>query len=87
MFEGDSFDALKRRLRRYHSFRETLDYVEPEDVLDGISIWHAFYELSPNKLRNCLPSMCSELLTDHEHGYEFVVIDGNYIAAWGKHTR
>jgi len=29
-FEGDSFDALERRLRRNHSFREALDYVEPE---------------------------------------------------------
>ena len=31
-FEGDSFDALERRLRRNHSFREALDYIEPEDV-------------------------------------------------------
>ena len=31
-FEGDSFDVLERRLRRNHSFREALDYVEPEDV-------------------------------------------------------
>lgn len=83
-FEGDSFDALERRLRRNHSFCEALDYVEPEDVPDGTSLWRAFDELSPNELRDCLQSMCSELLTDHEHGGEFVVIDGTHIAAWAN---
>jgi len=83
-FEGDSFDALERRLRRNHSFREALDYVEPEDVPDGTSLWRAFDELPPNELRDCLQSMCSELLTDHEHGGEFVVIDGTHIAAWAN---
>ena len=83
-FEGDSFDALERRLRRNHSFREALDYVEPEDVPDGTSLWRAFDELSPGELRDCLQSMCSELLTDHEHAGEFVVIDGTHIAAWAN---
>ena len=83
-FEGDSFDALERRLRRNHSFREALDYVEPEDVPDGTSLWRAFDDLQPDELRDCLQSMCSELLTDHDHAGEFVVIDGTHIAAWAN---
>jgi len=83
-FEGDSFDALERRLRRNHSFREALDYVEPEDVPDGTSLWRAFDDLQPEELRNCLQSMCGELLADHEHAGEFVVIDGTHIAAWAN---
>jgi hypothetical protein len=83
-FEGDSFDALERRLRRNHSFREALEYVEPEDVPDGTSLWRAFDELHPDELRDCLQSMCSELLADHEHGGEFVVIDGTHVAAWAN---
>ena len=31
-FEGDPFDALGRQFRHKHSFREALDYVEPEDI-------------------------------------------------------
>uniref|UniRef100_UPI001F4C93C3 transposase n=1 Tax=Halococcus thailandensis TaxID=335952 RepID=UPI001F4C93C3 len=76
-FEGDSFDALERRLQRNHSFREALDYTEPEDVPDGTSLWRAFDELHPDELRDCLQS-------DHEHGGEFVVIDGTHIAAWAN---
>jgi hypothetical protein len=83
-FEGDSFDALERRLRHNHSFREALDYVQPEDVPDGTSLWRAFDELHPDELRDCLQSMCSELLADHEHAGEFVVIDGTHIAAWAN---
>jgi len=83
-FEGDSFDALERRLRRNHSFREALDYVEPEDVPDGTSLWRAFDDLQPDELRDCLQSMCSELLADHDHAGEFVVIDGTHIAAWAN---
>jgi len=83
-FEGDSFDALERRLRRNHSFREALDYVEPEDVPDGTSLWRAFDELQPDELRDCLQSMCGELLADHDHAGEFVVIDGTHIAAWAN---
>ena len=83
-FEGDSFDALERRLQRNHSFREALDYTEPEDVPDGTSLWRAFDELHPDELRDCLQSMCSELLADHEHAGEFVVIDGTHIAAWAN---
>ena len=83
-FEGDSFDALERRLQRNHSFREALDYTEPEDVPDGTSLWRAFDELHPDELRDCLQSMCGELLADHEHGGEFVVIDGTHIAAWAN---
>ena len=51
-FEGDSFDALERRLRRNHSFREALEYVEPEDVPDGTSLWRAFDALQPDELRD-----------------------------------
>ncbi len=83
-FEGDSFDALERRLRRNHSFREALEYTEPEDVPDGTSLWRAFDELQPDELRDCLQSMCGELLADHEHAGEFVVIDGTHIAAWAN---
>jgi hypothetical protein len=83
-FEGDSFDALERRLRRNHSFREALDYVEPEDVPDGTSLWRAFDDLQPDELRDCLQSMCGEMLADHDHGGEFVVIDGTHIAAWAN---
>ena len=83
-FEGDSFDALERRLRRNHSFREALDYVEPEDVPDGTSLWRAFDDLQPDELRGCLQSMCSELLADCDHAGEFVVIDGTHIAAWAN---
>jgi len=83
-FEGDSFEALERRLQRNHSFREALDYVEPEDVPDGTSLWRAFDELRPDELRDCLQSMCGELLTDHEHAGEFVVIDGTHVAAWAN---
>jgi len=83
-FEGDSFDALERRLRRNHSFREALEYVEPEDVPDGTSLWRAFDELQPEELRDCLQSMCGELLADHDHAGEFVVIDGTHIAAWAN---
>ena len=83
-FEGDSFDALERRLRRNHSFREALDYIEPEDVPDGTSLWRAFDELHPDELRDCLQSMCGELLADHDHAGEFVVIDGTHIAAWAN---
>ncbi|WP_310675230.1 transposase [Natronomonas sp.] len=46
-FEGNSFDTLERRLRRNHSFREALDYVEPKDVPDGTSLWRAFDDLHP----------------------------------------
>ncbi|MFC7059991.1 transposase [Halovenus salina] len=83
-FEGDSFDALERRLQRNHSFREALDYVEPEDVPDGTSLWRAFDELQPEELRDCLQSMCGELLADHDHAGEFIVIDGTHIAAWAN---
>jgi len=83
-FEGDSFDALERRLRRNHSFREALDYVKPEDVPDGTSLWRAFDDLHPDELRDCLQSMCGELLADHDHAGEFVVIDGTHIAAWAN---
>src|SRR6056297_2794257 len=83
-FEGDSFDALERRLRRNHSFREALDYAEPEDVPDGTSLWRAFDDLQPDELRDCLQSMCSEVLADHDHAGEFVVIDGTHIAAWAN---
>jgi len=83
-FEGDSFDALERRLRRNHSFREALEYVEPEDVPDGTSLWRAFDDLKPDELRDCLQSMCEELLADHDHAGEFVVIDGTHIAAWAN---
>ncbi|WP_302080554.1 transposase [Salinibaculum rarum] len=83
-FEGDSFDALERRLRRNHSFREALEYTEPEDVPDGTSLWRAFDELQPEELRDCLQSMCCELLADHDHAGEFVVIDGTHIAAWAN---
>jgi len=83
-FEGDSFDALEQRLQRNHSFREALDYVEPEDVPDGTSLWRAFDELQPDELRDCLQSMCGELLADHDHAGEFIVIDGTHIAAWAN---
>jgi hypothetical protein len=83
-FEGDSFDALERRLRRNHSFRDALEYTEPEDVPDGTSLWRAFDELQPEELRDCLQSMCGELLADHDHAGEFVVIDGTHIAAWAN---
>jgi hypothetical protein len=83
-FEGDSFDALERRLRRNHSFRDALDYLEPEDVPDGTSLWRAFDDLQPEELRDCLQSMCRELLADHDHAGEFVVIDGTHIAAWAN---
>ena len=83
-FEGDSFDALERRLRRNHSFRDALDYVEPQDVPDGTSLWRAFDDLQPDELRDCLQSMCGELLADHEHAGEYVVIDGTHIAAWAN---
>src|SRR6056297_1937783 len=83
-FEGDSFDALERRLRRNHSFREALEYVEPQDVPDGTSLWRAFDDLQPDELCDCLQSMCSEVLADHDHAGEFVVIDGTHIAAWAN---
>jgi hypothetical protein len=83
-FEGDSFDALERRLRRNHSFRDALDYLEPEDVPDRTSLWRAFDDLQPEELRDCLQSMCRELLADHDHAGEFVVIDGTHIAAWAN---
>ena len=83
-FEGDSFDALERRLRRNHSFREALDYVEPEDVPDGTSLWRAFDELHPSELRDCLQSMCGELLDEYDHAGEFIIIDGTHIAAWAN---
>jgi len=83
-FEGDSFDALEQRLRRNHSFRETLDYVEPEDVPDGTSLWRAFDDLQPEELRDCLQSMCGELLAEHDHAGEFIIIDGTHIAAWAN---
>ena len=83
-FEGDSFDALERRIRRNHSLREALEYTEPEDIPDGTSLWRTFDDLDPDDLRDCLQSMCAELLDDHEHGSEFVVIDGTHIAAWAN---
>ena len=83
-FEGDSFDALERRLRRNHSFREALEYVEPAAVPDGTSLWRAFDDLQPDELRDCLQAMCGEVLADHDHAGEFVVIDGTHIAAWAN---
>ena len=83
-FEGDSFDALERRIRRNHSFREALDYVEPEDVPDGTSLWRAFDDLQPDELRDCLQSMCGELLDDYDHAGEFIIIDGTHISAWAN---
>jgi IS5 family transposase len=83
-FEGDSFDALERRLRRNHSFRDVLEYVEPEDVPDGTSLWRAYDDLQPEELRDCLKSMCSEVLADHDHAGEYAIIDGTHIAAWAN---
>ena len=83
-FEGDSFDALERRVRRNHSLQNALKYTEPEDVPDGTSLWRAFDELDPDDLRNCLQAMCGELLEEHDHAGEFVVIDGTHIAAWAN---
>ena len=83
-FEGDSFGALERRLRRNHSLQDALDYTQPEDVPDGTSLWRAFDDLDPDELRNCLQSMCGEVLGDDDHGGEFVVIDGTHIAAWAN---
>jgi hypothetical protein len=54
---------------------------------DGTSLWRAFDDLQPEELRDCLQSMCGELLADHEHAGEFVVIDGTYIAAWANTRR
>ncbi|WP_123619529.1 transposase [Halorubrum sp. CSM-61] len=83
-FEGDSFEALERRIRRNYSLREALDYTKPEDVPDGTSLWRAFDELQPEELRDCLQSMCSEVLAEHDHAGEFIVIDGTHIAAWAN---
>jgi hypothetical protein len=83
-FEGDSFAALERRLRRNHSFQDALGYTQPGDVPDGTSLWRAFDDLDPAELRDCLQSMCGEVLSDHDHGGEFVVIDGTHIAAWAN---
>jgi hypothetical protein len=80
-FEGDSFAALERRLRRNHSLQDALDYTQPGDVPDGTSLWRAFDDLDPDELRDCLELMCGEVLDDHDHGGEFVVIDGTHIAA------
>jgi hypothetical protein len=44
-------------------------------------LWRAFDDLHPEELRGCLQSICGELLADHEHAGEFVVIDGRHIAA------
>ncbi|MFC7074388.1 transposase [Halovenus rubra] len=83
-FEGDSFDALERRIRRNHSFRDALEYTEPDEVPDGTSLWRAFDKLQPEELRDCLQSMCAELLADHDHAGEFAIIDGTHIAAWAN---
>lgn len=83
-FEGDSFAALERRLQRNHSLRDALDYAEPGDVPDGTSLWRAFNDLQPDELRDCLQSMCGELLADHDHAGEFIIIDGTHIAAWAN---
>ena len=83
-FEGDSFEALERRIRRNHSLRKALDYTKPGDVPDGTSLWRAFDDLEPEELRGCLQSMCSELLAEHDHAGEFIVIDGTHIAAWAN---
>jgi len=83
-FEGDSFDALERRIRRNYFLREALDYTEPEDVPDGTSLWRAFDELKPGGLRDCHQSMCSEVLAEHDHAGEFILIDGTHIAAWAN---
>lgn len=83
-FEGDSFDALERRIRRNYSLREALEYTEPEDVPDGTSLWRAFDELQPEELRDCLQSMCGEVLAEYDHAGEFILIDGTHIAAWAN---
>jgi len=44
----------------------------------------SFDELQPDELRDCLQSMCGELLADHDHAGEFIVIDGTHIAAWAN---
>jgi len=83
-FEGDSFDAPRTPSPTESlPFREALDY-EPEDVPDGTSLWRAFDDLHPDELRDCLQSMCGDLLADHDHAGEFVVIDGTHIAAWAN---
>jgi len=83
-FEGDSFEALERRVQRNHSLREALDYSTPEDVPDGTSLWRAFDAVDPDELRGCLRSMCDELLEEYDHAGEFIVIDGTHIAAWAN---
>jgi hypothetical protein len=48
------------------------------------SLWRAYNDLQPEELRDCLQSMCRELLAGHDHAGEFVVIDGTHIAAWAN---
>jgi transposase len=50
----------------------------------GTSLWRAFDALQPDELRDCLQSMCGELLVEHDHAGEFIVIDGTHIAAWAN---
>lgn len=83
-FEGDSFAAIERRLRRNHSLRDALEYPERTDVPDGTTFWRAFDALDPAELRDCLQAMCSELLEVDDHGGQYAIVDGTHVEAWAN---
>lgn len=82
--QGDSFEAVERRLRRNQRLRDALEYVDPSDVPDSTTIWRAFDSLTGDELRQWLQEMCAELLEGADHGGEYAVIDATDVDAWAN---
>lgn len=85
-FEGDSFVALERRLRRNHSLQEVLGYENADDVDDATTLWRAFNDLSKDELKDCLQTLMSEVIdeTETDQAGRFLVVDGTHVDAWAN---
>lgn len=85
-FEGDSFVALERRLRRNHSLQEVLGYDDADDVDDASTLWRAFDDLTKDELKDCLQTLVSEVIgeTETDQAGRFLVVDGTHVDAWAN---
>ena len=85
-FEGDSFVALERRLRRNHSLQEVIGYEDAEDVDDATTLWRAFNDLTKDELKDCLQALVSEVIdeTETDQAGRFLVVDGTHVDAWAN---
>ena len=85
-FEGDSFAALERRLRRNHSLQDVLGYEDADDVDDATTLWRAFNDLTKDELKDCLQTLVTEVIdeTETDQAGRFLVVDGTHVDAWAN---